>query len=75
MKMSEKSFPIGSIKFRTKTSRHWLAKIDWHFLQRFTIWYNEKHQRRAHFSRMSIVLGQLNELRTGKDGGLSECGG
>jgi RNA-directed DNA polymerase len=48
--------------YRTKTSRHWLAKIDWHILQRFTIWYNKKHQRRAHFGRMSIVLGQLNEL-------------
>ena len=42
------------------TAKQWLRKIDWYILQRFTIWYNKKKQKRGHYQRMSEVYQLLN---------------
>jgi len=42
------------------TAKQWLRKIDWYLLQRFTIWYNKKKQKKGHYLRMSKVYQLLN---------------
>ena len=42
------------------TAKQWLRKIDWYILQRFTIWYNRKKQKKGHYLRMSKVYQLLN---------------
>jgi RNA-directed DNA polymerase len=42
------------------TARHWLREIDWYLLQRFTIWYNKKKQKKGHHLRMRKVYQLLN---------------
>ncbi len=61
--------------YQTKNSWKWLAAIDWYILQRFTIWYNKKHQRRAHFGRMGKVLQLLNILGLEKLAGRTNAEG
>lgn len=38
-----------------KTAKKWLAKVDWHILKRFVIWYNKKTKGRRHLSDMRKV--------------------
>ncbi len=44
-----------------KTARRWLNSIDWYVIRRYTIWYNKKHQRRNHMSKVSIVRKTVYE--------------
>lgn len=44
-----------------KTAKKWLNSIDWYVIRRYTIWYNKKHQRRNHMSRVSIVRKTVYE--------------
>lgn len=44
-----------------ETAQQWLSKVDWYILQRFTIWYNKKKQRKHHLSRMDHVYQLLND--------------
>jgi hypothetical protein len=43
------------------TAKQWLRKIDWYLLQRFTIWYNKKKQKKGHYLRMRKVYQLLNK--------------
>ena len=43
------------------TANQWLKKIDWYILQRFTIWYNKKKQKKGHYLRMRKVYQLLND--------------
>ena len=38
-----------------------LNKIDWYITKKFTIWYNQKTQKRRHFSQISKVRKLINE--------------
>lgn len=39
-----------------------LNKIDWYIIQRFTIWYNNKKQRRPRYRGLKEVMNILNEM-------------
>lgn len=38
-----------------RTAKRWLNSIDWYVIRRYTIWYNKKHQRRNHMSKVGII--------------------
>lgn len=44
-----------------RTAKRWLNSIDWYVIRRYTIWYNKKHQRRNHMSRVSEVRKEVYE--------------
>lgn len=47
--------------YRTKTSNKWLQSIDWYITCTFTRWYNKKHQRRNHMSKVGYVRNRIYE--------------
>ncbi len=47
--------------YRTKTSNKWLQSIDWYIICTFTRWYNKKHQRRNHMSKVGFVRNSIYE--------------
>ena len=47
--------------YRTKTSGKWMRSLDWYILCTFTRWYNKKHQRRNHMSKVGFVRNSIYE--------------
>ena len=47
--------------YGVETAKQWLTKVDWYILQRFTIWYNKKKQKKHNFARMKQVYRLLND--------------
>lgn len=47
--------------YRTRTSRKWLQALDWYIICTFTRWYNKKHQRRSHLSKVGYVRNSIYE--------------
>lgn len=47
--------------YRTKTSNRWMLALDWYIICTFTRWYNKKHQRRMHMSKVGFVRSMLYE--------------
>ena len=45
--------------YRTKTSGKWMRSLDWYILCTFTRWYNKKHQRKNHISKMKYVRNMI----------------
>lgn len=45
--------------YTTKTSDKWMQALDWYIIWTFTRWYNKKHQRRNHMSRVGYVRNNL----------------
>ena len=45
--------------YTTKTSRKWLQALDWYIICTFTRWYNKKHQRRNHMSKVRFVRSTI----------------
>lgn len=45
--------------YGVKTSKRWLNSIDWYVIQRYTIWYNKKHQKRNHMRKVGTVRRKL----------------
>ena len=45
--------------YTTKTSDKWLQELDWYIICTFTRWYNKKHQRRNHMSKVGLVRNTL----------------
>ena len=45
--------------YTTKTSDKWLQELDWYIICTFTRWYNKKHQRRKHMSKVGLVRNTL----------------
>ena len=41
--------------YSTKTNEKWMQALDWYIICTFTRWYNKKHQRRKHMSRVGFV--------------------
>ena len=41
--------------YTTKTSDKWMQALDWYIICTFTRWYNKKHQRRNHMSKVGLV--------------------
>ena len=41
--------------YTTKTSDKWMQALDWYIICTFTRWYNKKHQRRNHMSKVGFV--------------------
>lgn len=47
--------------YTTKTSNKWMQALDWYIICTFTRWYNKKHQRRNHMSKVGYVRSTLYE--------------
>ena len=47
--------------YKTKTSDKWMQALDWYIICTFTRWYNKKHQRRNHMSKVGYVRSTLYE--------------
>ena len=47
--------------YTTKTSDKWMKALDWYIICTFTRWYNKKHQRRNHMSKVGYVRSTLYE--------------
>ena len=47
--------------YSTKTNEKWMQALDWYIICTFTRWYNKKHQRRKHMSRMGFVRNSIYE--------------
>ena len=47
--------------YGVRTAKRWLNSIDWYVIRRYTIWYNKKHQRRNHMSKVSEVRKEVYE--------------
>ena len=47
--------------YMTKTSNRWMVALDWYIICTFTRWYNKKHQRRMHMSKVGFVRSMLYE--------------
>lgn len=45
--------------YYTKTSGKWLQAMDWYIICTFTRWYNKKHQRRCHMSKVGLVRNSI----------------
>lgn len=41
--------------YTTKTSDKWMQALDWYIICTFARWYNKKHQRRNHMSKVGFV--------------------
>lgn len=48
--------------YNLKYAHKQLNKIDWYIIQRFTIWYNNKKQRRPRHRGVKEVINKLNEM-------------
>lgn len=47
--------------YSTKTNEKWMQALDWYIICTFTRWYNKKHQRRKHMSRVGFVRNSIYE--------------
>ena len=47
--------------YQTKTSNQWMQVLDWYIICTFTRWYNKKHQRRNHMSKVGFVRNSIYE--------------
>ena len=47
--------------YSTKTNEKWMQALDWYIICTFTRWYNKKHQRRNHMSKVGYVRNSLYE--------------
>ena len=48
--------------YTTKTSDKWMQALEWYIICTFTRWYNKKHQRRNHMSK--VGLGPMSRFST-----------
>lgn len=44
-----------------KTNEKWMQELDWYIICTFTRWYNKKHQRRNHMSKVEVVRNSIYE--------------
>ena len=44
-----------------QTNETWMQELDWYIICTFTRWYNKKHQRRKHMSRVGFVRNSIYE--------------
>ena len=51
----------GWKNYYTKTSDKWMRALDWYIICTFTRWYNKKHQRRKHMSKIGFVRSTMYE--------------
>ena len=49
--------------YSTKTNEKWMQALDWYIICTFTRWYNKKHQRRKHMSRVGFVRNSIYEKK------------
>ena len=54
--------------YSTKTNEKWMQALDWYIICTFTRWYNKKHQRRKHMSRVGFVRNSIYEKRIKENG-------
>lgn len=47
--------------YQTSTSSKWMHALDWYIICTFTRWYNKKHQRRNHMSKVGFVRTSIYE--------------
>ena len=47
--------------YTTKTSDKWMQALDWYIICTFTRWYNKKHRKRNHMSKVGYVRSTLYE--------------
>ena len=47
--------------YSTKTNEKWMQALDWYIICTFTRWYNKKHQRRNHMSKVGFVRNSIYE--------------
>ena len=47
--------------YSTKTNEKCMQALDWYIICTFTRWYNKKHQRRKHMSRVGFVRNSIYE--------------
>ena len=47
--------------YSTKTNERWMQTLDWYIICTFTRWYNKKHQRRNHMSKVGFVRNSIYE--------------
>ena len=47
--------------YSTKTNETWMQELDWYIICTFTRWYNKKHQRCKHMSRVGFVRNSIYE--------------
>ena len=45
--------------YSTKTNEKWMQALDWYIICTFTRWYNKKHQRRNHMSKVGFVRSSI----------------
>ena len=45
----------------TRTNEKWMQALDWYIICTFTRWYNKKHQRRNHMSKVGFVRNSIYE--------------
>ena len=45
--------------YKTKTSDKWMQALDWYVICTFTRWYNKKHQRSNHMSKVGYVRSTI----------------
>ena len=43
----------------TKRNEKWMQALDWYIICTFTRWYNKKHQRRNHMSKVGFVRNSI----------------
>ncbi len=47
--------------YSTKRNEKWMKALDWYIICTFTRWYNKKHQRRNHMSKVGFVRNSIYE--------------
>ena len=47
--------------YSTKTAKKWMQALDWYIICTYTRWYNKKHQRRNHMSKVGFVRNSIYE--------------
>ena len=45
--------------YSTKRNKKWMQALDWYIICTFTRWYNKKHQRRNHMSKVGFVRNSI----------------
>ena len=45
--------------YSTKRNEKWMKALDWYIICTFTRWYNKKHQRRNHMSKVGFVRNSI----------------
>ena len=47
--------------YSTKTNEKWTQALDWYIICSFARWYNKKHRRRHHMSKVGFVRNSIYE--------------